>query len=231
MHPSEFSDNAHTAPGLHPETLSLATGKALEVKDQISTILKEYDALSKKEEQINGFMQDVTKVTGLAFVGFCIAAKTDIAGYIGIVCAPVLIVGLLGVVAHCRDISLLMGRQIADVENRIFNLCGSPLLTFHTKRAVSRSRKGSTAWYVGCIVGLLLYVFSLRWILTNIFWPRLFPYSANKVEGQAAQAVLISVAVLIVLYPVRKVFKALAGRRQFNREGSLARELSADGSM
>jgi hypothetical protein len=187
--------------------------------------------LFHKGEKATTFMQDAAKALGLAFVGLCIAARADSTVYVAVISAPILIMGILGVAAHCREIVGRAGRNLARIENRIFDLCAEPLLTLQTRLAVQRSRRSSVPWLVGTACGMLVYCASLWWMINNFFWPILFRDSARHSEAEAWLTVLLVIAIAMPAYPLRKVYKAMAGRRRFDTTGNLTQKLMADDSL
>ena len=144
----------------------------MDTKDQITVVLKEYDALRKD-------IEDRVNTPKLFFVPLLIASLAGILGWkaeaavdlILLFVFPLLLT-ILGFALNADFYVLRTARQVAKIEDKIFRLSGLSLLTHETEILHSRRQfHARKALLVGVFVCILYFVIQV-WLFSGL-WDQL----------------------------------------------------------
>jgi hypothetical protein len=165
----------------------------LDVKDQLSVVLKEYDALRKQVDQGSAFMQGLVIPISVALGSAMIGWQGKIPPELAILAVPVLIMGALAAAQHGEAYTENCGQMLSRVENRVFEMSGMPLLCHETRLAAKRKAAGGRGWWWAVTLVSVAYI-GCELFLWMAFGERAF----YKVAKELRTVAVIGAAVPIV---------------------------------
>jgi hypothetical protein len=183
--------------------------RSLEVKDQLSVVLKEYDALRKQVDQGSAFMQGLVIPISVALGGAMIGWQGKIPPELAILAVPVLIMGGLAAAQHGEAYTENSGQMLAGVEDRVFRMTGMPLLCHETKLAAKRKAVGGRGWWCAVILIGAAYTICELWL-----WVA-FGDRAFHGVGKDLRTVAIIGALAPMLYGVVMAIRFQLSRRKW----------------
>jgi hypothetical protein len=155
----DLGDINYSASGDRPQKL--------EVKDQLTIVLKEYDSLRKQIDQGSAFMQSLVIPLSVAIGGAMIGWKgkpPELAVFV----LPVVIMCGLAIAQHGEAYTEYSGRLLALVEDRVFQISGMPLLCHETKLAVKRKVAGGRGWWLAVFIVSVAYAACELWLFRTL---------------------------------------------------------------
>jgi hypothetical protein len=178
----------------------------LDLKDQLAIVLKEYESLRKQVDQGSAFMQSLVIPIAVALAGAMIGWQNKIPPELAILTVPVLLMCGLAAAQHGEAYVEHCGQMLADVEDRVFQMSGLPLLWHETKLAAKRKAAGARGWWSAVVLLSTAYLGCEVW-LWSVLGERAFGGVRKEIRIVACIA-----AVTPVLYGF-----AMAARFQYTR--------------
>jgi protein-disulfide isomerase-like protein with CxxC motif len=168
----------------------------LDVKDQLSVVLKEYDALRKQVDQGSAFMQGLVIPISVALGGTMIGWQGKIPPELAILAVPVLVMGGLAAAQNGEAYTEESGQMLAGVENRVFQMTGMPLLCHETRLAAKRKAAGGGGWWCAVVLISATYTICELW-LWSALGDRAFYGVSKDLRTVAVVAVVAAAAPIL----------------------------------
>jgi hypothetical protein len=183
--------------------------QTLDLKDQVTIVLKEYDSLRKQIDQGSAFMQSLVIPIAVALAGAMIGWQNKIPVGLAILAVPVLLMCGLAAAQHAEAYVELCGQKLAGVEDRVFQLSGLALLRHETMLAAKRKVAGARGWWTVVVLSSATYLGCELWL-----WSALGGKSFTGV-GNEIKIVACAVASAPVLYGFGMAVRFQYARRQW----------------
>lgn len=198
--------------------------RALEVKDSLMVVLKEYDALRKQVDQGTAFMQGLVIPLSVGLSGAMIGWQGKIPPELALLTLPVLIMCALAAAHHGEAYTEYTGQLLAAVEDRVFQLSGVSLLCHETILATKRKgRGGQDGWFA--VVGA-----ATAYALCEVWLYSILGAKAFLGVGQEMKRIAFSGAAVPVLYGIVTAARLQSSRSRWSPTG-LAIHLYAQGQL
>jgi hypothetical protein len=136
----------------------------MESKDQLTIVLKEYDAIRKEVDENTDSLKTRVFPILLALIGGFLAWGGKIPLDVAVLFIPTIIVMTFANVVNSFYLLDRAGRWIASVEDKVFKVSGLPLLTHETELAYQRSQQRAWTWPLRGIIICALY-WACEWYL------------------------------------------------------------------
>ena len=180
--------------------------KTLDLQDQLTVVLKEYDALRKQVDQGSAFMQGLVIPLSVALAGAMIGWQGKIPPEFAVLAFPALIMCGLATAQHGEAYVEKCGQMLAGVEDRVFQMSGIPLLVHETTLAAKRKAAGGRGWWFAVSGVSAVYAICESWLWKNLGWKAFLGVSREM------RTIALWGAVAPVLYGF-----AMAARFQWSR--------------
>jgi hypothetical protein len=135
------------------------------ISDQVSAVLREYDAIRKQVDQGTTFMQGLIVPISIALAGTLIGWQGKIPPELAVLTVAPLITVVLVVAFQAYLWTEYSGLQLVAVEDRLFRIAGIALLTHETNLAIARRRVGVRFWLRTVIIAASAYL-----LLEIVLW-------------------------------------------------------------
>jgi hypothetical protein len=144
------------------------TDQMLSAKERIDIVLKEYEAARKELEEDIRYLSTVGVTTGLGVAAGILGLRNQVNFSLVLMVIPLALLFLQSMRLHRLANAIELGRMIAKIENRVFDIAKEPLLFHETGLIVLRASRRPWVALVFELAMAAAYLGLACWLFNNL---------------------------------------------------------------